>query len=52
MSHEMSHDQTEALAIDPADQQADQVIMKHLTIVIGVMMVIALAIGFTANTIA
>ena len=49
---QMSHDQTDALAIDPADQLADQTIMKHLTIVIGVMVAIALAIGFTANTIA
>ena len=38
--------------IEEANQLADKAIMRHLTITIGVMVGIALVIGFVANTIA
>ena len=44
--------EAEAAALDAADQLADQAIMKHLTITIGVMVAIALVIGFVVNSIA
>ena len=48
----MSNGVTKTVAVDPADQLADQTIMKHLSITIGVMVSIAIAIGITANSIA
>lgn len=48
----MSNESADTATINAADQLADQTIMKHLTITIGVMVAIALAIGFVANTIA
>ena len=48
----MNQESSVAVAIDDADLLADQKIMKHLTVTIGVMVGIALVIGFVANTIA
>jgi len=50
----MSQDPSVAATLnaEEANQLADKAIMKHLTITIGVMVAIALVIGFVANTIA
>jgi len=48
----MSNDQSVALNAEEANQLADKAIMRHLTITIGVMVGIALVIGFVANSIA
>ena len=48
----MSDRPSVALNAEEANQLADKAIMRHLTITIGVMVGIALVIGFVANTIA